>query len=970
MTANRADPSAPSPIWPQPADLGAAALLVENYAALGSAAARFAKSGPGGQMLAGIGGNAPYLADLMCKHPDIPRAFVRRGADAILAAIMDELSAGGPGESRPKIAQALRRAKARASLIIALADIGGIWQLEQVTAALSDLAEAALGLTIDHLLADLDRRGEIELPDPLRPGRQSGFTVLALGKLGARELNYSSDIDLVLLYDPGCPVYSNPAQAAMQRLAHDIVALLAQRDADGYVFRVDLRLRPDAGATPPVVALPAALAYYESQGRTWERAAFSKARPVAGDLALGQAFLNAIRPFIWRRHLDFAAISEIHDMKRRIDQERGQNGSGSDPVGKWLDFDVKLGKGGIREIEFIVQTLGLVWGGHDTTLRIPATLSSLPALARAQHLPEEAAQELAACYRRLRQIEHRLQMVHDRQTHQLPASRERFGAFAVFMGSMSAASLAGELAALTALVHQHFLLFFDAGAPDIGLFDPGEAGRPPEAFANRLSLLGFRDIGHLTTRLRAWKSGDIPALRSPRARELLNAVLPGLLGALAHQPDPDRAFGHFDNLLARQRAGVQLLSLFQRNPALLSRLAAVMGAAPPLAEYLARNPAALEAILAPQPHFHAPGPALRNLLAEAADMQDVLAVVRGFVRREEFSLSVATLENRLDADHTGRLRSALAQAALQALLPRVLAEHKARYGLIKSGRFGVLALGRAGAGEMLAGSDLDLMLLYDHAETEGGKIAPAQYFLRLANALVAALTAPGVEGPIYAVDMRLRPSGNKGPVAVSLASFRHYHAHDSWTWERMALTRGRVMAATRGFAPELESALLGALMRGGDAARQLANANLMRARLARDAPPRGPFDVKHLPGGSMETSFIAAILLIIHGTAHPELFRPTTRDALAALAEAGLLSKEEAKGLIHADHLWRSIQGIARITGLADDAAAPPEASLDALLRATGTLDLAQLHATMKAASSHVRACFIRHVGNPEEINP
>ncbi|OYV58297.1 MAG: hypothetical protein B7X01_03875 [Acidiphilium sp. 21-62-4] len=307
---------------------------------------------------------------------------------------------------------------------------------------------------------------------------------------------------------------------------------------------------------------------------------------------------------------------------------------------------------------------------------------------------------------------------------------------------------------------------------------------------------------------------------------------------------------------------------------------------------------------------------------------------------------------------------------MQALLPRVLAEHKARYGLIKSGRFGVLALGRAGAGEMLAGSDLDLMLLYDHAETAGGKIAPAQYFLRLANALVAALTAPGVEGPIYAVDMRLRPSGNKGPVAVSLASFRHYHAHDSWTWERMALTRGRVMAATRGFAPELESALLGALMRGGDAARQLSNANLMRARLARDAPPRGPFDVKHLPGGSMETSFIAAILLIIHGTAHPELFRPTTRDALAALAEAGLLSKEEAKGLIHADHLWRSIQGIARITGLADDAAAPPEASLDALLRATGTLDLAQLHATMKAASSHVRACFIRHVGNPEEINP
>ncbi len=278
----------------------------------------------------------------------------------------------------------------------------------------------------------------------------------------------------------------------MARLARDLTTLLSARDEEGYVFRVDLRLRPDPAATPPVVSLATALTYYESHGRTWERAAFSKARPVAGDLALGQHFLTAIRPFIWRKYLDFAAVSDIHEMKRQIDAQHTTKGL--------RGFDVKLGRGGIREIEFIVQTLGLVWGGHNPALRIPATLEALPAMARAGHMPERAARQLAADYRELRRVEHRLQMVADRQTHGLPGTEAALDAFCIFLNEPH---FKRDFPRLLARVHEHFLDFFDAGAPETrGTLDPGHEGPPPAAFTARLHALGFKDDKHIAARLR------------------------------------------------------------------------------------------------------------------------------------------------------------------------------------------------------------------------------------------------------------------------------------------------------------------------------------------------------------------------------------------------------------------------------------------------------------------------------------
>ncbi len=964
------------PGLPGIADGAAAERLIEDFAALGAAQARFAASRAGGAVLRVLGGNAPYLAGLAVREPDIVIGVSRRSAGVMLDLVMARLRATAPDAPRAVVARALREAKRRAGLAIALADLAGDWRVEAVTRALSDLADAAIAVALRHLLRTLHDRGTITLPDPAHPEVGSGFAVLGMGKLGARELNYSSDIDLVLLFDPACRVYPDNslcrvypdgAQSAMARLARDFVPLLAERDADGMVFRVDLRLRPDPAASPPVISLAAALAYYESHGRTWERAAFSKARPVAGDIGFGAAFLEQIRPFIWRRNLDFAAIAEIHDMKRRIDQRH------PDVPGSVLGRDVKLGRGGIREIEFIAQTLELVWGGHEPALRIAPTLPALRALAAAGHLPRAVVRALSAAYRRLRVIEHRLQMVEDRQTHRLPETPDGFASFALFMGEADAARFAAGLDALFERVHGHFAAFFDAEAGGEAGLDPGETGAAPAAFQAHVARLGFQDVAHLTERLRAWRQGTLPALRAARARDLLDAVLSPLLAALARQPDPDLAFRRFDQMLERQRAGIALLSLFQRNPALLGRLATVLGAAAPLAEHLAAHPGALDALLAPVARFTRPAPVLRRLLREADDLESAVTILRRFVRREEFHLAVATLERRIDVDQAGAWRSDLAGAAMVSLLPRVMADVARRYGVLRGGRFAIVALGRAGAREMQPGSDLDLMMIYDHpagTRAQTARLPASQYFGRLAQALVGAITAPGAEGPIYPVDMRLRPSGNKGPVAVSLAAFRHYHDEAAWTWERLALTRARVIAATRGFAPVVDAAIRAALCRQVDASVIRADTVAMRARLAAEAPASGPyflnhqFDLKHRAGGMMELGFVVEALQLVGGRAHPAIFRPCTREALAALAGAGLMAADEASALIAADHWFRAVQAMRRITGLAAPRADSAPASLAPILAAAGVVDFAALIATMEAQAAMVRRAFVVHLGS------
>jgi len=916
-------------------------------------------------LLDAIFGNSPYLAGLAVREQGTMASFLAEGPDPAFAAVLGDLAQEArPEAGRAEIAAALRRAKRRGALIIGAADIDGAWDVAQVTAALSDLAEATLSAAVRHLLAHAGPSLRLRHRDD--PARGSGLIVLGMGKLGARELNYSSDVDLVVLFD-ACQAYhgDNPT-AFFVRLARDLVRLMEERNADGYVFRTDLRLRPDPAATPLAVSVEAAHTYYSSLGQNWERAAMIKARPVAGDIAAGNAFLAELRPFVWRKHLDFAAIQDIGAIKRQIQAHRG--GAEIAVAG----HNLKLGRGGIREIEFFVQVQQLIWGGRDPKLRTPRTRDALAALARAGLIAPETEAALARAYDFLRRIEHRLQMREDRQTHSLPEDPGALSAVATFAGFPDTETFAAALTAVLRDVEAAYSALFET-VPDLA--GPGSlvftgAKDDPETLAT-LKGMGFANPASVAAAVRAWHHGRPRATRSERARELLTELMPALLAALARQQDPDAAFARFDSFLNRLPAGVQILSLLQRNKALLDKVAAVFGAAPLLADHLATHPAAIEGLLTGE--VPAVDTGLEAALADCHYLEEAMDAVRRVVHERAFLIGAATLDGSMDADAAGRARADLVDAALAALLPRVAEDFARRHGRIARGAMAVVALGKLGGREMMAASDLDLILIYDHdpaAEAakggQGRKLTPPEYFTRLASAFVAAITAPSGAGKLFDVDMRLRPSGNKGPIAVRLDAFARYHAEDAWTWEHMALTRARVVAGPPGLSRRVTAAIRSALTRPRDAAKLRADAAALRARIARELPPFGPLDVKYRDGGLLELEFIAQVLELVHAPRNPSVLATGTTEALARLARAGVLEKGEHAALARAARLFRTVQGLLRLTvGKPRAEAELPEPVAQAIARAAGAVDLAEVSAQINACAAAVREAFLRHVGEP-----
>jgi [glutamine synthetase] adenylyltransferase / [glutamine synthetase]-adenylyl-L-tyrosine phosphorylase len=954
--------------WPAAADSAAADRFLERFETV---AAPFGAAPLA--MLRAVGGNSDYLSDLALREPETLLRVAAEGPTAAVDHAFERLAQADPHASAAEVGAAMRQAKRQVALAVALGDIGGVLPLSRVTGALSRLAEVTLQLGLRHLLLAAHARGVIKLPEAeADPARGSGLIILALGKLGGRELNYSSDIDLIVFYDPAAVAFpTETIGATYTRLARDLVKLMEAREGGSYVFRVDLRLRPDPAAMPLAVSVPTALTYYETVGRNWERLALIKARAVAGDIGLGTTLLDALRPFVWRRHLDFAAIADIHAMKRRIDAHRGGPlPEGADPVTRLLAHDLKIGRGGIREIEFLAQSQQLVWGGREPALRVGATLPALRLLTRLRHMSSETASILTRAYRALRQVEHRVQMVADRQTHALPANREAFAAFATFMGFETprafAESLLAHLLAVQALYDSFFEGEDEADSLEVGIL----GAPPPEATVARLTRLGFTDPLRVVEIVRRWMAGRPRALRSERSRALLEALLPRILEGIARQPQPDQTFARFDNFVSRLPAGIQLLSLFRRNPALIDRIAVLLGAAPGLSDHLATHPGALEGLLGSEEVRADPARVLRRQLVDAATLEDTIALTRHFVSEEHFRIGVAQLEGRMDVDAAGIARSTLADAALSTILGAVVAHHTERYGWLQGIAFAIVLLGKGGGREMMPGSDLDLMLIYDRpdeaAESQGPKrLAPSQWIGRLVTAVTGALTAQGVEGPMYRVDMRLRPSGNQGPVAVSLGAFRGYHAEQAWTWEQMALTRARVVAGIEEFRPVVEAALSVALRprRAPRVVRQ--DALEMRRRLLRDLPPQGPWDVKLRPGGQMEVEFVAQTLQLVHCAERPELRSTTTRFALDNLVGLGVLSAEDGSALIAADHLWRTIQSVLRLTVGPVTAPEVAEASARILLAATGEATMHDLRRRIDQTAILVREIFIRHIGDP-----
>jgi [glutamine synthetase] adenylyltransferase / [glutamine synthetase]-adenylyl-L-tyrosine phosphorylase len=944
------------------------------------AARRLASDVAGTAVLGGLFACSPYLTRLLLRDQSIATRILVDGPRPVLDEVMVGLEGLDPiAIKTSELMVALRAAKRHAALAIAIGDTLGVWDLEPVVIGLSDLADIAIGIAWRHALSDQQRRGKLPLTNSGDPLVGSGLICLAMGKLGARELNYSSDIDLVVFYDDESPLYQgvDELQRAFVQATRLVVKLLEERTADGYVFRTDLRLRPDAGATPLAVSTSAAENYYESLGQNWERAAYIRARAVGCDFVAAEQFLERMRPFIWRRHLDFAAIRDIHAIKRQIIAHRG----GAEIAVE--GHNLKLGRGGIREIEFFVQTQQLIWGGRDAHLREPRTAGAMAALVVAGRVEPSVAAVLMEAYGYLRKIEHRLQMVADAQTHDMPDTAEGMTRIAGFLGLENVDDLRRELLRHLSIVAEHYGTLFEEDSP---LTAPGEVDgslvftgveNDPETLST-LERMGFTDPAGISDRIRVWHHGRYRATRSERARQLLTDLGPALLMAFAETAQPDDAFRRFDRFLEAVPAGVQLFSLILSNPPLLKVIAEIMGMAPSLAAHLGMNPALFEGLLTHDIAVGLPGSEdlaleLEDELRQEHSYEEILDTARRWINDRRFQVGVQVLRGQIDTERSGRTMSDIVDAAIQCLLPRVEEEFAQRHGRMPgtdTPALAVIAMGKLGGRELSAGSDLDLVFLHDgplDKESDGEKpLGGNHYFIRLSQRLIAALTTKTAAGGLFEVDMRLRPSGNKGPVASSIAGFRKYHAESSWTWEHLALTRARVIAGNPDVVDRIRSEIDAVLCQPRDAETLRASVADMRARMATGHAATSCWQLKHWRGGLVDAEFLVQYLQLRHAYGNPEIIEANTALACGRLAEIGALSDDDAAALASAVRLYSDIQGLLRLT--VNDAFDPeraPESLKARLAQVGGATDFVALQAKVEAAGAVVRGMFERLVDTP-----
>ena len=940
-------------------------------------ASDFATHPAGCELLAAVFGNSPFLS--RCLLDDLPfaRTLASQRAEASKDALLADLAARrGTWRDRTELMRALRIARRRFALLTALADIIGAWTLSETTGALSAFAGAALGTVIAYLLSEAAAAGDLALANTEEPAESSGFFILGMGKLGARELNYSSDIDLIALYDQDVVAYTGAAttQHFFVRLTQAIVHILQSRTGEGYVFRTDLRLRPDAGATPLALSTAAAENYYESVGQNWERAAMIKARPVAGDLAAGDAFLASIRPFVWRKNLDFAAIADIHSIKRQIHAHRGH---GEVTV---AGHNIKLGRGGIREIEFFAQTQQLITGGRDARLRLRQTCGAIRALAESNRLSQAAANELTAAYEYLRRLEHRLQMVNDEQTHTLPADEEGLAHIAAFMGYAKASTLVTDLRAHLTKVVGHYGALFERAAPlgPLGNLVFTGIEDDPETL-DTLENLGYLEAHVVSSRVRSWHHGRYRATRSVRARETLTALTPRILEALAGTANPDAAFVKFDEFLGRLPAGVQLFALFFENPGLLDLVAEIMGSAPRLADNLSHNTSLFDAVLSQG--FFDPPPTKRTLkrdldaaLALARDYQDELDIARRFASQHKFQVGVQVLRNTASAAAASPALSGLADVLIDAMLVAVARDFAGQHGHIEGASMAVVGLGKLGARELTAASDLDLVFLYEAAtgaeRSDGPKpLALNQYFSRLSQRFIASLTAPTGEGRLYEVDMRLRPAGAAGPIASHVAAFAKYERTTAWTWEHMALTRARVVAAPAPLRARIGRIIRAVLTRRADTDRLLADVAEMRRRVAQEHGTDNPWTIKHVRGGLVDVEFLCQYLQLRHAADHPSVLCATTAEAYRRLGAAGIIPSAVAGELAAASTFLHNIQGFLRLTvEHTFDVESASEGLHAALARAGGAHDVHAVRSRLLEVQQAVYGRFRDYIEVPASI--
>ena len=896
--------------------------------------------------------HSPFLAGAMDRLPDLVALLAAGEGEAALAWAKAAGVLRQAQDDRIDVAIALRRERLATALALGIGDLAGAFPLARVTGELSAFADRAM----DSAIADAIRS---RTPDD----EPAGFLALALGKHGAGELNYSSDIDPILLYDPALlprRARDDPGEAA-QRVARMLVETLSGVNDEGYVFRVDLRLRPQSEVSPLAIPIDAALTHYESSALTWERAAFIRARACAGDIAAGEAFLAAIRPFVWRKSLDFGAIAEIGRLTAQI---RANHGAVQRPG---PGFDLKRGRGGIREIEFYAQTLQLIHGGRNPALRLRGTRASLDALAAAGLIAADDAVLLGDSYDRLRQVEHRLQMVADQQTHSLPLDPAALDNVARLDGLPGGAALVDGLLEITeAVATRYDALIAASGTAAVSAAVPSA----PAALASELARLGFPDPERLAQRIEGWGSGSLRALRSDAARAAYDAIQPQLLAALAAAPDPARAIARWEQMLTNLSSAVNLFRLLEARPGLLELLVRVLSLAPPLADELARRGDLLDSLIDASA-FELPGP-VAMLMAEMGqgetddDYERILGRVRRKVSELRFMLGVQLIESARDPLDISAALARIAEAAIGVLAQATIATFEEVHGAIPGSELVILGLGRIGGGALTHASDLDLVFLFTGemgGESGGARpLGSTLYFNRLAQRVSAALSVPTAEGALFDIDTRLRPSGDQGPLAVSYDSFALYQQQSAWTWEHMALCRARVLYGSPDARSELVRIVSAALLAPRDPAKLRADVLEMRATMARHKPPKGVLDVKLARGGLVDLEFLTHFLQLRDGAGLDGALTPFLGDALSLFGKAGLLPA--SLGAAH-DTLSRALVAM-RL--LAPDGQEPSLAARAVLAKACGCGDWGAMLAALGRARADVAAAWHDIFGETLEV--
>jgi glutamate-ammonia-ligase adenylyltransferase len=871
-----------------------------------------------------LGGSPALRATLAAEGADWPACYravvdepVRTIAEHV--AVLERLGARGP-IARPVLQRWLRVHRRRELVRIGGRDLAGLATVDDTVRELSALADAAIEVATRSARARIAAEwgGDAGVP----------FVVLGMGKLGGEELNYSSDVDLVYAYGEEAEHASGrPVREFFTKVGEEVTRALTEVTADGFCFRVDLRLRPGGDQSPIAVSVAGALSYYEAFGQTWERAAWLKARPVAGDHRLGEQLLAELVPFVHRRYLDYVTIEDLKALKRRVDQSLHHPGQ--------YERDVKLGRGGIREIEFWVQAHQLVYGGKDPRLRVRGTLASLRRLVNGGYADAALAPRLAKAYRFLRDVEHKIQIARERQTQRIPDDPEEYALLVRrmgFVGPDGASAFAAAHAAETNLVHGAFAALFHGAEeerrrderPEVAVLIEELDDTP--ATRARLTALGFADPPAALADLRLLRDGPRHAPALEHRRRAMAALAPALVAEIARAADPDRALHHLASFIASIGARTSFLHLLLENPGVMRLLVRLFGTSEFLSSYFLRHPELLDSLVRadlvrvtrPRADLDAE---LSDRLAAAPDQEARLDTIRRFCHEEFLRIGVHDIQGETSGEAVRAELTALAEVCLAASTDIAAAAVRARWALPAeptTDGLVVVGLGKLGGGELNYHSDLDVIFLYDagpEAWWQAHGLAPHEYFSRVAQRTISALQTPTGEGIAYRTDTRLRPSGNQGTLVSSLDAFAAYHATSAALWERQALSKARALTGPPALRARVTETIDDVVYGRGLTDDEVHEMAAMRTRIAdeRGAAAPGAVNIKTDWGGLVDVEFAVQMLQLRHGHRLPSVRARGTRAAIDALVAAGVLARDDGGRLAAGYAFLRDLESRLRI---------------------------------------------------------